>query len=67
VGAAGSNTNKTDLATQIVELGLLYRVNTNISVMANYAFYMNETSANVKGYEKQRKDDTFTLRAQYKF
>ncbi|MGL6179123.1 MAG: hypothetical protein ACRC13_07900 [Tannerellaceae bacterium] len=67
VGAEGSNTNKTDLATQIVELGLLYRVNTNISVMANYAFYMNETSANVKGYEKQRKDDTFTLRAQYKF
>ena len=48
-------------------IGALYRFNKHIRVQAYYEFNFNEKSKFVKGYEKDRKDDVFTLRLQYKF
>lgn len=67
IGSEGSFTSKTDLAQSTVGVGALYNFNKHIRVQAYYEFNFNETSPLVKGYEKDRKDDVFTLRLQYKF
>lgn len=67
VGMENSHTSKTDLAQSTVGLGGLWRINKNLRLQAYYEFNKNEKSAYVKGYEKDRKDDVFTLRLQYKF
>lgn len=67
VGAGDNLTSKTDLAQRTFGLGALYRFNKHIRVQAYYEFNFNEQSSRVKGYEKNRKDNVFTLRLQYKF
>lgn len=67
IGTEGSFTTKTDLAQSTVGIGALYSFSKHIRVQAYYEFNLNEKSPLVKGYEKDRKDDVFTLRLQYKF
>lgn len=67
IGKEGSFTSKTDLAQSTLGIGGLYNFNKHFRVQAYYEFNFNETSPLVKGYEKDRKDDVFTLRLQYKF
>lgn len=67
IGVENSLTSKTDLAQSTFGIGALYRFNKHIRVQAYYEFNFNEKSDFVKGYEKDREDDVFTLRLQYKF
>ena len=67
IGTEGSFTSKTDLAQSTLGIGALYNFNKHFRVQAYYEFNFNETSPLVKGYEKDRKDDVFTFRLQYKF
>ena len=67
VGLAGSNTSKTDLAQSTIGIGALYRFSKNVRLQAYYEINSNEKSANVSGYESDRKDNVLTVRLQYKF
>lgn len=60
-------TNKTDLAQSSLGLGLLYRLNSNVRLMAYYDIISNETTNQIEKYSKDLKDNVFTLRLQYKF
>lgn len=74
----GSLTGTGDIARSNIGLGLLWRINSALKLMAYYDIVSNETTKNIKdkatvstandyGYEKDRKDNVFTLRLQYKF
>ncbi len=65
VGTGGSG--KGDIMMQNFGFGYLFRLNSNIRLMAYYDMGFNETSENLKGYDKQLKLNTLTIRAQYKF
>ncbi len=67
IGAANSNTGKTDLLKTTIGVGALWRINNALKLTAYYDINKNEKSENVKGYEDDLKDDLFTLRLQYKF
>jgi phosphate-selective porin len=56
-----------DVAYNTFGFGLLWRVNNNVRLQTFYEINTNETSGNLAGYEIDRKDNVFTLRAQYKF
>lgn len=45
----------------------LWRMTPAVTLMACYDITTNEKSANVAGYESDRKDNLFTMRLQYKF
>ena len=65
--AGNEITNKTDLAQSSLGLGLLYRLNSNVRLMAYYDIISNETTNQIEKYSKDLKDNVFTLRLQYKF
>lgn len=65
IGLNGSG--KADLAQSTIGAGLLWRVMSNFRLTAYYEWNKNEQSKHVSGYEKDVKDNLFTLRAQYKF
>lgn len=67
IGAENSLTSKTDLAQSTLGVGALYNFNKHVRVQAYYEFNFNEKSPLIAGYEKDRKDNVFTLRLQYKF
>ena len=56
-----------DVSYQTFGFGLLWRATNSVRVQAFYELNKNETSANLAGYDKDRKDNVFTLRLQYKF
>ncbi len=60
-------TGKADIAQNTFGVGVLWRATNNLRLQAYYEFNKNETSANLAGYDSDRKDDVFTLRLQYKF
>lgn len=64
-----SNTNTTDLKYQTISLGLIWFPVPPIRVQAFYEIQINEKSVQLAdlGYNKNRKDNVFTLRLQYKF
>jgi hypothetical protein len=62
-----NETTASDNARRSFGLGLLWRVNSNIRLQGFYEINKNEKSENLAGYEKDRKDNVFTLRAQYSF
>ncbi|MCD8165508.1 MAG: hypothetical protein LUE93_04910 [Bacteroides sp.] len=61
------HTSKADISQNTFGLGLLWRINPNLRLQAYYEFNSNEKTANLSGYNDNRKDDVFTLRMQYKF
>lgn len=66
IGVTSSGSNKTDLKYSTLGLGLNYQYK-NITLIAFYEFITNETSANLSGFDKDIKDNVFTLRSQFKF
>lgn len=63
----GENTTAADAAHSALGMGLLWNINSNLRLQAYYELPSNETSAQLSGYEAERKDNNFTLRLQYKF
>ncbi len=60
-------TNAADLRYDTWGFGLAYRWDANVKITAYYDMVKNETSANLAGYNKDLKDNVFTLRLQVKF
>lgn len=60
-------TNKTDLKINTFGFGALWNINPTLRLMAFYEMNSNEKSNALAGYDKDIKDDLFTLRLQYKF
>ncbi|MDD4921865.1 MAG: porin [Bacteroidales bacterium] len=66
-------TNATDAKFSTLGLGLNYRFNSNVKIMAYYDIVANEKIANLAkpstltDLSRDRKDNVFTLRMQYKF
>jgi hypothetical protein len=76
IGVAGSNTSAADVKYSTIGLGWIYRWNSQIKITAYYDIVTNETSNapaaveknnTLKTWAKDRKDNVFTLRLQYKF
>lgn len=61
------NSSGADLAYTTFGAGLLWKITGNIRMQAHYDMVSNEVSSALAGYEKDRKDNVFTLRLQYKF
>jgi phosphate-selective porin len=61
------NTTSADLSQTTLGLGVLWDATKNIRMQAYYELNSNEKSQNISGYEKDGKNDVFTLRLQYKF
>ncbi|MDR0955358.1 MAG: hypothetical protein LBM20_08300 [Rikenellaceae bacterium] len=66
-GAEGSGTSKTDLAYSTLGFGALWQLSSAVRLQAFYEAVRNETSQNIGGMEKDRRDNLFTIRLQYKF
>lgn len=62
-----NNTGKGDIAYTSIGGGLLWRINNDLRLSAYFDWIENETSSNLKGYEKDLADNVFSLRLQYKF
>jgi len=66
-------TNATDAKFSTLGLGLNYRFNSNVKIMAYYDIVANEKTSNIvssstlNDLSHDRKDNVFTLRMQYKF
>ena len=55
------------IAYHTIGVGLLWKINNSLRLTAYYDVVRNEKSINLSGYNKDIKDDVFTLRLQYKF
>lgn len=62
-----SGTTATDIAKNAIGVGALWNINSALRLTAYYDINGNEKSDNLAGYDKNLKDDLFTLRLQYKF
>jgi phosphate-selective porin len=62
-----NHTAKGDMAYNTLGLGLLWQANSNIRLQACYELVTNEKTEHLSDYSDNRKDNTFTLRLQYKF
>ncbi len=59
--------NKGDLAYNDFAIGLMYKINSSLRLTAIYDIVKNEKTNQITNYDKDLKDDIFTLRLQYKF
>lgn len=59
--------NATDIKYTTLGFGMAYRWDANVKLTAYYDMVTNETSKNLNGFNKDLKDNVFTLRAQIKF
>ncbi|MCL2560846.1 MAG: porin [Rikenellaceae bacterium] len=62
-----NGTSRTDISYNTLGLGALWAVSSAVRLQAYYEIVRNEKSENVAGFEKDRKDNVFTLRLQYRF
>jgi hypothetical protein len=60
-------TTAADIKYTTTGVGLNYRWNAHVKLMAYYDMVKNETSANLKGFESDIKDNILTFRVQYRF
>ena len=67
LGIAGTFTGKGDVAFSTLAFGYHYRMNRNVKLVANYDINVNESSTNLSSFKTEKKDNTITLRIQYKF
>ncbi len=65
IGTNGSS--KGDIAFYSIGSGILWKINNNFRMTGYYDWIRNETSINLKGFEKDIHDNIFTFRIQYKF
>lgn len=66
-GVGQNGTTATDIAYHTWGVGVVWDATSNVRLQAYYDLPKQETSANVAGYTADRKDNSFTLRLQYKF
>lgn len=59
--------NKADVTMSTLGIGGLWQINSALRLMAFYDINNNERTANLIDYDKDVKDNVFTLRLQYKF
>lgn len=62
-----NGTTQADLAQNTWGMGGLWRINKNLRLQAYYEVNKNEKTSRIEGFEKDLKDNVFTLRLQYKF
>lgn len=62
-----NHTGKGDLTSQNYGAGLLWEIQNNVRLSAYFDFIKNEKTDHLIGYEKDKKDNVFTMRLQYKF
>ena len=79
IAVASSGTGTGDIMMSNLGLGLMWRINPALKIIAYYDIVTNEITENLKdtkdannnitryGYENNRPDNVFTLRLQYKF
>ena len=66
--ANGDNAKyKMDLAYQNYGIGLIYNATKAVRISAFYDWYINETTDNITGYNKQVPNDVLTVRMQVSF
>ena len=63
----GAKTGSADIAYRTLGFSYLYRMNSSVRLLADYDYVINEESKNLNGYNRNRRDNVFTLRLQYKF
>lgn len=63
----GAGLTAADIKFTTFAFGINFRWNAHVKIMTYYDLVKNETSANLKGFEKDRKDNVLTLRVQYRF
>jgi len=66
IGKSGTNTKMADIRFDTYGFGITYRMNTYVKIISYVDIVKNESTL-VKGYEKDIKDNVFTLRMQFKF
>jgi len=73
IPASGVGTGAADIKYSTIGIGVNYRFNSNLKILAYYDMVTNETSNKLKAastlttLSEDRKDNVFTLRCQYKF
>lgn len=73
IPTTGVATGPADIAYSTLGVGVNYRFNSNVKIMAYYDWVRNETTSNLRNpstltdLSADRKDNVFTLRVQYKF
>jgi hypothetical protein len=66
-GGSYKKTGSGDLKYTTLGLGWNYKYDNNIKVSLYYDMVTNETSSNLSGWTKDRNDNVWTFRVQYKF
>lgn len=56
-----------DIRRNTLGIGMLWQPDNRFRLQTCYEINRNETSANLAGYDRDRKDNVFTLRLQYRF
>lgn len=73
VATSGTTTGSADIKYSTLGVGMNYRFNSNLKIMAYYDMVKNETTSNIASsstlsdLSNDRNDNVFTLRFQYKF
>ncbi len=67
MSGSAKTSNATDIRYDTWGVGLLYHFDSNIRITAYYDMVKNEVSKNLSGFTRDRKDNVFTLRLQFKF
>ncbi len=67
IGKVDSGTGDADIAVNTIGFGAIWNMTSSLKLTAYYEVNSNEKSANLEGFDKDRKDNVFTLRMQYKF
>ncbi|MDR1682713.1 MAG: hypothetical protein LBS25_04930 [Candidatus Symbiothrix sp.] len=62
-----NNSTKADLSYRTFGFGALWKIDNALRLQAFYEINSNETTANLSDRQNDLKDNTFTLRLQYKF
>jgi hypothetical protein len=65
--AVGTMMKDTELKYTMLGIGYNYYLDENVKFMCYYNFVKNESAMGITGFNKDLKDDVFTIRMQYRF
>ena len=63
----GTSMSKAELKYTMLGIGYNYYYNENVKLMVYYNMVTNENAEGISGFDKDLKDDVFTVRVQYRF
>ncbi|MEN9973839.1 MAG: hypothetical protein RIS20_2186 [Bacteroidota bacterium] len=63
----GTTMSKAELKYTMLGIGYNYYYNDNVKLMVYYNMVTNENATGIAGFDKDLKDDVFTVRMQYRF